>query len=152
MSAKRSARGDTPESSSSPTRAMLPVDLAIFWPPIWRCAQWSQVWTNGLPVAASLCAISSSWWGQIRSSPPVGMASLEQQLDEPDDRADVLGGAWEDVRDGHSERLDVGHELLGVAIGQLADIDALPGRPPDDLVVDVGDVHHPGDAMILAAK
>ena len=28
---------------------MLPVDLAIFAPPIWRWAQWSQVRTNGLP-------------------------------------------------------------------------------------------------------
>ena len=43
-----------------PTRATLPVDLAIFSPPICRCVPWSHVRTNGSPVAASLWAISSS--------------------------------------------------------------------------------------------
>ena len=54
---------------------MLPVDLAIFSPPIWRWAQWSHVATKGWPVAASLWAISSSWWGKIRSTPPVWMSN-----------------------------------------------------------------------------
>ena len=54
---------------------MLPIDLAIFAPPIWRWAQWSQVRTNGWPVAASLWAISSSWCGKIRSTPPVWMSN-----------------------------------------------------------------------------
>ncbi len=39
---------------------MLPVRLAIFWPPMWRWAQWSHVCTKGSPVAASDWAISSS--------------------------------------------------------------------------------------------
>ena len=54
---------------------MLPVDLAIFEPPIWRWAQWSHVPTNVWPVAASLWAISSSWCGKIRSTPPVWMSN-----------------------------------------------------------------------------
>ena len=54
---------------------MFPVDLAIFVPLDCRCAQCSQVWTNGWPVAASLCAISSSWCGKIRSMPPVWMSN-----------------------------------------------------------------------------
>ena len=54
---------------------MFPVDLAIFVPLDCRCAQCSQVWTNGWPVAASLWAISSSWCGKIRSTPPVWMSN-----------------------------------------------------------------------------
>ena len=54
---------------------MLPIDLAIFELLIWRCAQCSQVRTNGLPVAASLWAISSSWCGKMRSTPPVWMSN-----------------------------------------------------------------------------
>ena len=54
---------------------MLPVDLAIFEPADWRWAQWSQVWTKVWPVAASLWAISSSWCGKIRSTPPVWMSN-----------------------------------------------------------------------------
>ena len=51
------------------------VDLAIFAPPSRRWAQCSQVRTNGWPVAASLWAISSSWCGKIRSTPPVWMSN-----------------------------------------------------------------------------
>ena len=50
---------------------MLPADFAIFSPPMRRWAQWSQVRTNGSPVAASDWAISSSWCGKTRSTPPV---------------------------------------------------------------------------------
>ena len=32
--------------------------------------------TKGFPVAASLWAISFSWWGNIRSTPPVWMSKL----------------------------------------------------------------------------
>ena len=72
---RSAARAATrPASKSSPGRAMFPVDFAIFVPLDWRCAQCSQVWTNGSPVAASLWAISSSWCGKIRSIPPVWMS------------------------------------------------------------------------------
>ncbi len=54
---------------------MLPTDLAIFSPPIRRWAQCIQVRTNGTPVAASDCAISSSWCGKTRSTPPVWMSN-----------------------------------------------------------------------------
>ena len=64
-----------PVARTSPTRAMLPVDLAIFAPPIWRWAQWSHVPTKVCPVAASLWAISSSWCGKMRSTPPVWMSN-----------------------------------------------------------------------------
>ena len=47
------ARRDARPRPARATRAMLPVDLAIFSPPIRRWAQWSQVPTNGWPVAAS---------------------------------------------------------------------------------------------------
>ena len=69
------AGGDARARARSATRAMLPVDLAIFAPPIWRWAQWSQVRTNVTPVAASLWAISSSWCGKMRSTPPVWMSN-----------------------------------------------------------------------------
>ena len=59
----------------SATRAMLPIDFAIFSPPMRRWAQCSQVRTNGWPVAASDWAISSSWCGNTRSTPPVWMSN-----------------------------------------------------------------------------
>ena len=59
----------------SATRAMFPVDFAIFAPLHWRWAQCSQVWTKVCPVAASLWAISSSWCGKIRSTPPVWISN-----------------------------------------------------------------------------
>ena len=37
---------------------------------IMRCSTWTQKRENGLPVAPSLCAISFSWCGKIRSTPP----------------------------------------------------------------------------------
>ncbi|GBC86265.1 hypothetical protein HRbin12_00251 [bacterium HR12] len=53
---------------------MFPADFAIFWPTIRRWPPWTQRETTWCPVAPSDCAISSSWWGKIRSTPPVWMS------------------------------------------------------------------------------
>jgi len=42
----------------------------IFSPFTIRCSACIQTFTKSLPEAASLCAISFSWWGKIRSLPP----------------------------------------------------------------------------------
>ena len=102
---------------------MLPVDLAIFAPLIWRWAQCSQVRTNGLPVAASLWAISSSWCGKIRSTPPVWMSN---------DCAEVLHP--------HRRALDVPARPAGPDRGvprRLAGLRALPEREVADVVLAV---------------
>ena len=65
---------------------------------------------------------------------------------------DVLGRPRQDVRPRHPERGRVGQEALAPAVGQLADADARGGRAADDLVVDVGDVHHPRDAQAAVAQ
>ena len=46
-------------------------------------------------------------------------------------------------------RRQVGQERLGVASGELADGDPRGSRVPDDLVLDIGDVHHPRDRVAL---
>src|SRR3989344_3559508 len=49
----------------------LPKDFAIFWPFTFRKPVCSQYFTNGFfPDAASICAISASWWGKIKSRAP----------------------------------------------------------------------------------
>ena len=68
-----------------------------------------------------------------------------------DHLVDVLGGARQDVGAGHPQRVGVGQEPLEVAIGELADGDAGGRRAADDLVVDVGDVHHPADREARAS-
>ena len=47
-----------------------PNDLLIFSPLILINPQWDQYFAKGFPVKASLCAISFSWWGNIKSFPP----------------------------------------------------------------------------------
>ena len=83
---------------------------------------------------------------------PVGVAALEQRGDQVGHLVDVLGGARQDVRDGHPEGGRIGQEALEVAAGQ--DIDPLSGRrrAPDDLVVDVGDVEDPGDRQAAPSE
>ena len=49
-------------------------------------------------------------------------------------------------------RRQLGQERLRVAGRQLADGDAGGGRVPDDLVVDVRDVHHPRDRVALPGQ
>ena len=72
---------------------MFPVDFAIFSPPIRRCAQCSHVRTNGSPVAASDWAISSSWCGNTRSTPPVWTSNDDPRLRHAHGRAlDVPAG------------------------------------------------------------
>src|SRR3989338_2050082 len=49
----------------------LPTDFAIFCPLTLRNPVCSQYLTNGfLPEADSICAISASWWGEIKSLAP----------------------------------------------------------------------------------
>src|SRR3989304_3928996 len=140
---------------------MLPSRLAIFWPPICRWAQCSQVRTKGRPVAASDWALSSSWWGKTRSRPPVCrsnegpssfMLMAEHSMCQPGlpspMRVRQLGspglgplpaGEWGTA----PPPAQVPGEGGLVASRQLADGHALPDRVPDDLVVHVGDVHDP---------
>ena len=49
--------------------SLLPLDSSII-----RCSTCTQNRENGLPVAPSLCAISFSWCGKIRSTPPAWMS------------------------------------------------------------------------------
>ena len=52
----------------------LPSDFDIFWFSTSRCSKCTQKRANGWPVAHSLCAISFSWCGKIRSMPPAWMS------------------------------------------------------------------------------
>ncbi len=83
---------------------------------------------------------------------PVGVAAFEQRLDEGHDLVDVAGRARQDIRGRHPERRRVGqeggHVPLGEGVGRLAG----RGRAADDLVVDVGDVHHPGHRVAAPAQ
>src|SRR5580704_13634952 len=54
----------------------LPSDFDIFSPSMIRCSACSQMRTNLCPVAPSLCAISFSWCGKARSTPPVWMSRV----------------------------------------------------------------------------
>ena len=83
---------------------------------------------------------------------PVGVATVEEPLDQVDDLRDVLRGAGQDVRRRHAQRRRVGEELLGPALGERLDRLADRGRALDDLVVDVGDVHHPADVVAAIAQ
>ena len=49
---------------------MLPTDLAIFSAPIRTMPLCIQIRASGRPRAASVWAISFSWWGKTRSEPP----------------------------------------------------------------------------------
>ncbi len=57
-----------------PTLRGQTVVLFFFEPSTRRCSAWTQWRTNFSPYAASLCAISFSWCGNIRSTPPVWMS------------------------------------------------------------------------------
>ena len=83
---------------------------------------------------------------------PVGVTTLEERRDERDDLVDVACGARHDVRGRHPKARRVGQERREVALGKR--LDRLPGRrcATDDLVVDVGDVHHPGDRPAAPAQ
>ena len=83
---------------------------------------------------------------------PVGMTGREEALDERDHLGDVTGRPRELVRSRHPERPGVLQELADPAVGQDVDADPLGGRAPDDLVVDVGQVHHPGDPQAAPAQ
>ena len=81
----------------------------------------------------------------------VGVAALEQGRDERDDLVDVGGRPRQDVGAGHPRALGVGQERGQVAVGQVADAIPCRRRAADDLVVDVGDVHHPADRVARAS-
>ena len=49
---------------------MLPTDFAIFSSAIWTIPLCIQIRARGTPRAASVWAISFSWWGKTRSAPP----------------------------------------------------------------------------------
>ncbi len=53
-----------------------PRDLLIFSPLMFRNSECIQTLTKRFPVSASDCAISFSWWGNLRSFPPVWMSKL----------------------------------------------------------------------------
>src|SRR4030095_15266430 len=60
-----------PRSATSAIRSMLPADFAIFWPPTWRNSPWPPTRAGGPPTIGADWAISSSWWGNTLSIPPV---------------------------------------------------------------------------------
>ena len=53
----------------------LPSDLDIFSESTCTKPLCIQILARGLPSAASVWAISFSWWGKMRSSPPPWMSS-----------------------------------------------------------------------------
>ncbi len=60
-----------PNLSSAPcSKRMLPTDLAIFSESISTMPLCIHSRANGFVRAASVCAISFSWWGNTRSEPP----------------------------------------------------------------------------------
>ena len=83
---------------------------------------------------------------------PVGVALLEERLDERDHLVDVLGRPRQDVRRRHPQGSRVVQEPREPAVGELVDPDSRRRRAPDDLVVDVGDVHDPRDAQAAVAE
>ena len=50
---------------------MLPTDFDIFSAPVRTMPLCIQIRASGTPRAASVCAISFSWWGKTRSEPPL---------------------------------------------------------------------------------
>ena len=50
--------------------------MDIFVPFIVRNLTWSQWLTKVFPVRLSVWAISFSWWGKVRSSPPAWMSMV----------------------------------------------------------------------------
>ncbi len=81
----------------------------------------------------------------------VGMAALDELLDERDHLLDVLGGAGLDARRQAAKGFGVGVKLRCGLFGQLTDRDALLGGARVDLVVHVGDVARVGH-MVRAVK
>ena len=77
----------------------------------------------------------------------VGVAVGDQRLDQRLHFLDMLRGARLDRRRQHAQRLDIVVELLGGALGKVADRHAFFRRAGVDLVVDVGDVAHVGDVL-----
>src|SRR5206468_12995796 len=57
--------------------SVLPRDLDIFSAPRFTNPLWTQYRANVFLVAASDCAISHSWWGKTRSSPPPWTSNVE---------------------------------------------------------------------------
>ncbi len=53
---------------------MLPTDFAIFSSAIWTIPLCIQIRARETPRAASVWAISFSWWGKTRSAPPPWIA------------------------------------------------------------------------------
>src|SRR3954470_14074921 len=83
---------------------------------------------------------------------PVSVSPVEQRRDEVDDLVDVLRRARQDIGDGHPERRRVGEEHPEIAVCEHPDRFARRRGAADDLVVDVGDVHDPGDGVATPAK
>ena len=75
----------------------------------------------------------------------VGMAGVDQALDQLDHFRDLLGRLRTDRGVGHAGLMHVVDEGLGELRGNLCGGTAGPVRLVDDLVVHVGDVLHEGD-------
>ena len=74
----------------------------------------------------------------------VGKALVDQRLGDRDDLGDVLGGARHVVDAVDAERRQAVEVVGRHALGQLLDRRPVFLGLHDQLVVDVGDVHHPG--------
>ena len=64
----------------------------------------------------------------------------------------MLGGPWQDVGRRHPERGRIGEEALEPALGDHIDPLTRRRSAADDLVVDIGDVHHPRDRVPAPAQ
>ncbi|MDP9208765.1 MAG: hypothetical protein M3O65_09770, partial [Actinomycetota bacterium] len=82
----------------------------------------------------------------------VGVGALHQLAGQLDHGRDLLGGLGEEAGAGHVQGvhvLEVGGRL---APPQLQVVLAVPGRPPEHVVVHVGDVLAVGDLVAAAAQ
>ena len=76
---RRSTFGSNSEIMSR-TFLKLPRLFDIFWPSMFMWPLCIQYRAKGLPVQASLCAISFSWCGKIRSFPPACMSNVSPSM------------------------------------------------------------------------
>ncbi len=80
--------------------------------------------------------------GELGVVDGVGRAGGQHLLDEFDDLVDGVGGRDVVLRRQHPQRAHVLAEQLGLAVAEVAPVDAVPVGPLEQRIVDVGDVLH----------
>src|SRR5437870_9395429 len=99
---------------------------------------------------SSHVAISYSYALSLHDALPISFG--DEALDQRDHLGDVLGGLRLDVGWRDPDRRHVLAKGLDVALGELGGQNALGVGPPDDLVLDVGEVPDERDAVALEAE